>query len=80
MLFVLEEYRGKGRGALALTVWEEEMRASGHRLLLTSTPSDERSQHLYRRQGYRDAGVLLVPGDVAELLMLKDLAEPADRR
>ena len=36
------------------------MRQKGHRLLLTSTRSDEEAQHFYRRLGYQDAGGLLL--------------------
>lgn len=73
MVFLLEEHRGQGKGGLLLDAWERAMEERGHRLLFTSTASDEGSQRLYRRRGYRDAGVLLVPGDVAELLMVREL-------
>ena len=73
MVYVLAEHRGAGLGSLLLDAWEYEMRNDQHARALLSTPSDERSQHLYRRRGYADAGVLLLPGEVAELLLAKDL-------
>lgn len=74
MLFLLEEYRDRGLGSKLLEHWERSMCAAGHSRVLTSTVSDERSQQLYRRRGYVDCGVLLLPGEVAELLLTKPLA------
>lgn len=76
MVYVLAEHRGTGLGSLLLDVWESEMRNSQYTRALLSTASDERSQLLYRRRGYSGAGVLLFPGEVAELLFLKDLRLP----
>lgn len=75
MLFLLEEHRGRALGTFLLDVWEQAMAETGHRRILTSTRADERSQHFYRRRGYLDSGVLLLPGEVAELLLLKDLED-----
>ncbi|MFA4896682.1 MULTISPECIES: GNAT family N-acetyltransferase [Microbacterium] len=77
MIYVLAEHRGIGFGSLLLDVWEREMKNSQYTRALISTAADERSQHLYRRRGYSDAGVLLLPGEVAELLFSKDLTLPA---
>lgn len=73
MLFLLEDHRGRGLGSKLLDEWECSMFAAGHSRVLTSTASDERSQRLYRRRGYLDSGVLLLPGEVAELLLTKTL-------
>ncbi len=73
MLYFREEYRGKGYGARLVRFWEEEMRKSGTSLLLTSTRSDEQAQHFYRKLGYTDCGSLLLPGEPAELFLLKRL-------
>lgn len=78
MLFLLEDHRGRELGSTLLDEWERSMLAAGHSRVLTSTASDERSQHLYRRRGYLDSGVLLLPGEVAELLLTKNLI-PAPR-
>ena len=60
LLFVEEARRGQGGGRALMDHWEGEMRQKGHRLLLTSTRSDEEAQHFYRRLGYQDAGGLLL--------------------
>ena len=60
LLFVEEARRGQGGGRALMDRWEGEMRQKGHRLLLTSTRSDEEAQHFYRRLGYQDAGGLLL--------------------
>lgn len=60
LLFVEEAKRGQGGGRALMDHWEKEMRQKGHRLLLTSTRSDEEAQHFYRRLGYQDAGGLLL--------------------
>lgn len=73
MLFLLEGHRGRALGSELLDEWERSMAAAGHPRVLTSTASDERSQRLYRRRGYIDSGVLLLPGEVAELLLVKSL-------
>lgn len=47
--------------------------ADGHDLVLTSTMSNERSQHLFRRLGYVDTGALLLPDEPAEIILRKPL-------
>lgn len=74
MIFLPESLRGAGLGSQLLDVWEADMLELGHARVLTSTVSNERSQNLYRRRGYADAGVLLLPGEVAELLFVKELS------
>lgn len=61
LLWVVPEWRCQGVGTTLVDAWETSQRADGHSLVLTSTMSDERSQHLYRRLGYVDSGVLLLP-------------------
>ena len=72
-----ESYRKKGFGQAAMKYWEDEMRKYGHTVVLTSTQSDEGSQHFYRKLGYKDAGCLLldVPPYVQplEIIMIKKL-------
>jgi hypothetical protein len=55
--------------------WEEHMRSQGYGQVLTSTRADEEAQHFYRHLNYRDAGVLLLKDEPAELLLLKALTE-----
>ncbi|HXH34151.1 MAG TPA: GNAT family N-acetyltransferase [Plantibacter sp.] len=74
MIFLSESCRGAGLGTQLLDVWEADMLKLGHARVLTSTVSNERSQNLYRRRGYADSGVLLLPGEIAELLLVKELS------
>lgn len=77
MLWVEEGLRGRGLGARLIAFWEDEMRGSGHDLVMTSTLSNERAQHLYRKLGYEDCGGLLMPDEPLEILFLKRLYEVA---
>ena len=78
MLFLLEEFRGQGMGRTAVEFWEQQMSGKGFDRVLTSTLSSEQAQHFYRRLGYVDAGCLLLPGEPAELLLLKELHKKAE--
>ena len=73
LLFLLDGHRRQGHGRALVTRWETDMAARGHKLVMTSTQSDEDAQHFYRRLGWRDAGALLLPGEPAELLFIKEL-------
>lgn len=73
MLYLLEPYRRKGLGRQLVGRWEQDMRESGFRMVLTSTQSNEEGQHFYRRLGYVDSGMLLLTGDPAEIILRKDL-------
>lgn len=76
LLFVEEAERGKGLGRELIRFWEAEMRAAGHRLVMTSTMSDEQAQHLYRKLGYQDCGALRMPGEALEIILMKEI-QPA---
>jgi ribosomal protein S18 acetylase RimI-like enzyme len=73
LLWVNEEVRGRGLGTGLISFWEEEMRASGHGMVMTSSLSNERAQHLYRRLGYKDCGSLLMPEEPLEIVFSKRL-------
>ena len=73
LIYLLEPFRGKGAGSCAMRYWEQHMAENGYHRLMTSTQSNENAQHFYRKLGYRDAGVLLLPGEAAELLFLKEI-------
>jgi len=75
MLYVIDGERGKRIGTALADFWENEMRAAGHALVLTSTLSDERGQFFYRKRGYRDCGSLILPGEVTEIIMYKKLED-----
>lgn len=74
LLWIAPHQRGRGVGSLLIEAWEHSQAAVGHSVVLTSTVSDERAQHLYRRLGYVDSGVLLLPHQAAELLLRKSLS------
>ncbi len=73
MLWVEEGLRGRGFGTRLISFWEDEMRGLGHDMVMTSTLSSERAQHLYRKLGYQDCGCLLMPGEALEILFSKRL-------
>ena len=60
MLFLLDNYRGKGYGKQLVNTWKCNMKAIGYDIVRTSTLSNEQAQHFYRKLGYKDAGSLLL--------------------
>ncbi len=72
LLYVLEEYRGKGVGKELAAFWEGEMARRGFGVFMTSTQSDEYAQHFYRKLGYRDVGGFQFPGESFELIFVKE--------
>ena len=72
LLYILEGHRKEGFGGQLMACWERQMRAAGHKLVMTSTRSDEQAQHFYRKAGYVDCGSLLLPGEPLEILFRKD--------
>lgn len=77
LLYVHAAQRGKGYGRRLMAYWEEDMRAQGHGMVLTSTQVDETAQHFYRKLGYKDCGGLVmdIPGyaQPMELFLCKKL-------
>lgn len=59
LLFIQEQYRGKGFAETAVINWEKEMKNQGYKMTLISTQVDEKAQHLYRKLGYVDCGGLV---------------------
>jgi ribosomal protein S18 acetylase RimI-like enzyme len=72
-LMILEPQRGKGHGRDAVRAWEAEMKERGFDVVLTSTQADEGAQHFWRKLGYVDCGMLLLPDKPAELFLLRRL-------
>lgn len=74
MIWIDEEYRGRGIGKMVVDFWEKLMREKGFKLVMTSTLSNEGAQHFYRKLGYRDAGCLLLDHEPLEILLVKTLS------
>ena len=76
-LFIEEPYRQQGLGRSLMNRWEQDMKAQGYGMVLTSTQVDEEAQHFYRKLNYRDCGgfTVDVPGyeQPMELFMVKQL-------
>lgn len=64
MLYVDQSKQKKGYGRQLMIHWENEMKALGFGMIMTSTQVDETAQHFYRKLGYKDCGGLLldIPG------------------
>ena len=62
LIYIKEEYRGRGYGTAAMRLWEEDMQNRGYKMVLISTQVDEDAQHWYRKLGYVDCGGLLMNG------------------
>jgi GNAT superfamily N-acetyltransferase len=73
LLVVDRSWRGQGVGSRLVEFWQREMAGRGHRRVMTSTMSSETAQHFYRKLGYVDVGGFVLPGEVLELLLVKDL-------
>ncbi len=73
MLHIEERYRRKGLGKQLVLFWENAMRKCGHKLVMTSSQSNEKVQHFYRELKYKDAGSLLLPKEPLEIIFIKYL-------
>lgn len=75
MLFIDWCVQGKGYGKALMEYWENDMKAQGYGMLLTSTQVDENAQHFYRKLGYKDCGgfVIDIPeyAQPMEMFMIK---------
>lgn len=73
LLYVDENNRLCGIGSELSNFWEDEMKRLNYEFILTSTQSDEMSQHFYRKIGYRECGCLLLPTQAAEIFFIKNI-------
>ncbi len=73
MLYILDKYRKKGYGKVLTEYWEEKMRYLGFNSVLTSTLSNESSQHFYNKLGYETIGGFLMSNELYELILSKEL-------
>ena len=77
LLYFEEGYRGKGFGRQSMLFWENEMRALGYKMTMTSTQVDEQAQHFYRKLGYTEKGSIFFDNtpfeQPQEMIMIKIL-------
>lgn len=73
MLYVLEDKRGKGYGKQLVDFWENKMRILQYKFVMTSTASDEYSQHFYLKIGYKTVGGFMPEGEPYEIILMKNL-------
>lgn len=73
MLYIIDDYRGKGLGRKLVCFWETRMRKIGYEFVMTSTLSNEEAQHFYRKLGYEDIGGFILPHEPLEILLIKQL-------
>jgi ribosomal protein S18 acetylase RimI-like enzyme len=71
LICLLEEYRQKGIGKILVEYWENEMKQNGYKNVLTSTQSNEESQHFYRKLGYKEIGGFKYFNDPFEIIFQK---------
>ncbi len=73
LLFLEESYRRKGFGSQLVKHWETLMQKKGYIRFMTSSLANEDAQFFYRKLGYKDAGSLLLPDEVLEIIFIKSL-------
>lgn len=73
MLYILEKNRSKGYGKKLVEHWENEMKNLGYSMVMTSTQSNEYSQHFYMKLDYKTIGGFLLKNDPFEIIMSKEL-------
>lgn len=73
MIYLLEENRNKGYGKTLIKFWEREMKFLGYNTVMTSTQSNEYSQHFYFKLGYRAIGGFLLESEPYEIILAKTL-------
>lgn len=73
MLYILDKHRGKGYEKKLLDYFEKNMKLLGFNNVLTSTQSNEYSQHFYEKFGYKAIGGFLLGNDPYEIIMSKEI-------
>lgn len=73
MICFLDDYQRRGYGRQMLSFWEMNMKAEGFESVMTSTVSEEYSQHFYTKLGYRTIGGFLQDKEPYEIIMMKSL-------
>lgn len=73
LLYIDENYRGKGFGRRMMAHWESAMQAMAYKYVMLSTQADETAKFFYEKLGYRRIGAFLPPEqDAEEILYLKE--------
>lgn len=74
LLYIDENYRGKGFGRQMMGHWESTLQAMAHRYVMLSTQEDETAKYFYEKLGYHRIGAFLPPEqDAEEIIYLKML-------
>ena len=74
LLYIDENYRGKGFGRQMMDRWEEAMGRMAYKYVMLSTQEDETAKFFYEKLGYRRIGAFLPPEqDADEIVYLKAL-------
>lgn len=73
MLYLLEDYRGKGIGSSFVTYWEKEIKEMEYKSVMTSTVSNEYAQHFYYNLGYTAIGGFILQEEPYEIILQKKL-------
>ena len=74
LLYIDEDYRGKGYGRQMMAYWESVMRIMKYKYVMLSTQEDETAKFFYEKLGYRRNGAFLPPEqDADEIMYLKML-------
>ena len=73
MLYVPDSYSLMGVGSSLLKYWEDDMREKGHKLVLTSTMTNEKGQNFFRKHDYMDVGCIYFEDEGLELVLRKRL-------
>ena len=74
LLYIDENYRGKGFGRQMMEYWEPVMRRMKYKYVMLSTQEDETAKYFYEKLGYRRIGAFQPPEqDADEIMYLKTL-------
>ncbi len=74
LLYLDEDYRGRGLGSRMMAHWENAMKEMGYAHAMLSTQEDETAKFFYEKLGYRRVGAFLPPEqDADEIMYLKKL-------
>ena len=74
LLYIDEDYRGKGYGRQMMEHWESVMQRMKYKYVMLSTQEDETAKYFYEKLGYRRIGAFLPPEqDADEIMYLKTL-------